>query len=256
VILRSLSALLFLSLFAAALTCTRQGAVNPNYARSLSAVRAAGLPATIKARIEAAPDAFLALLAGVESERAADPEAFRLVDKTHSLSADFVPGDLVALDRTGLSVTGPGHRLRRATLAALVAMSAAARAEGVKLVVGSAYRSFEYQRTVFARTVGELGRQKAESLSAHPGASQHQLGTALDFSPIDEAFAATRAGRWTAANAGRFGFSLSYPEGQSAITGYAWESWHFRYIGAGALALQNEFFGGVQQYLFLFLDRY
>ena len=70
------------------------------------------------------------------------------------------------------------------------------------------------------------------------------------------AFASTKAGRWAAANAGRFGFSLSYPKGLSGVTGYDSEGWHFRFIGSDAVALQDEFFSGVQQYLFLFLDRY
>jgi zinc D-Ala-D-Ala carboxypeptidase len=252
--MRSLAALLVIPL--AGLACAARLADSGPYRKASAALGAAGLPEAERRAVEAAPARFLELLSAVENERRADPEAFVLVDKRHYLSADFAPRDLVALDGTGLSVTGPGHRLRRATLEALVAMSAAARADGVELVVGSAYRSYKYQVGLFARTVQQLGREKAESLSAHAGASQHQLGTALDFSPIDEAFASTKAGRWTAANAGRFGFSLSYPQGMSEITGYAWESWHFRYIGHEALALQNEYFGGLQEHLFLFLDKY
>ena len=66
--------------------------------------------------------------------------------------------------------------------------------------------------------------------------------------------AETRASRWLVANAARFGFSLSYPKGLDAVTGYKWESWHYRYIGAAACALQAEYFGGIQQYLMLFLE--
>lgn len=254
--LRNLSALILIPLAAASLSCAARAKVDLRYARALAAIQEAGLPASLRAGIEARQARFLELLAKVEADRAADPQAFALVDKSHSLGEDFVPADLESLDKGGLLVTREGLKLRRAARAALLAMSKAARAEGVKLVVGSAYRSYEYQKAVFVRTVRELGQAKAESLSAHPGLSQHQLGTALDFSPIDEAFAATKAGRWTAANAGRFGFSLSYPQGLSGITGYDSESWHFRFIGMSALALQDEFFGGVQEYLFLFLDRY
>ncbi len=255
---RSLSALLLILLATANLSCMAKAKakVDPRYALALAAIQEAGLPASLRAGIEARQARFLELLAKVEADREADPKAFALVDKSHPLGEDFVPGDLESLDQGAFLVTREGLRLRKAARAALLAMSRAARAEGVKLVVGSAYRSFEYQKTVFARTVRELGQAKAESLSAHPGLSQHQLGTALDFSPIDEAFAATKAGRWTAANAGRFGFSLSYPQGLSGLTGYDSESWHFRFIGKNAMALQDEFFGAVQQYLFLFLDRY
>ncbi|MCE1197115.1 D-alanyl-D-alanine carboxypeptidase family protein, partial [bacterium] len=85
-------------------------------------------------------------------------------------------------------------------------------------------------------------------------ASQHQLGTAADFGSITDEFAGTAAGKWVAANAGRFGFSLSFPKGLEPVTGYLWESWHFRYIGKEAAALQEEYFGGVQHYLIVFLD--
>ena len=78
----------------------------------------------------------------------------------------------------------------------------------------------------------------------------------MDFGPISEAFARTKASRWLTANARRFGFSLSYPKGLTAVTGYEWESWHYRYIGKAAAALEGEFFGGVQEYLVLFLERF
>jgi D-alanyl-D-alanine carboxypeptidase len=102
--------------------------------------------------------------------------------------------------------------------------------------------------------VKELGRPQAEMLSAMPGHSQHQLGEAIDFGSITDAFAQTKASRWLSANARRFGFSLSFPKGMTDVTGYGWESWHYRYIGKAAAALEGQYFGGVQQYLMLFLD--
>ena len=118
--------------------------------------------------------------------------------------------------------------LRNATLRALEEMSAAARAEGVTLLVSSTYRSYEYQTEVFGRNVREMGRAEAEMVSAMPGHSQHQLGTAIDFGSITDAFAETKASRWLANNARRFGFSLSFPKGLTEVTGYKWESWHYR----------------------------
>ena len=44
-------------------------------------------------------------------------------------------------------------------------------------------------------------------------------------------FGETDAGKWVAANAHRFGFIMRYPEGKEKITGYMYESWHFRYVG-------------------------
>jgi D-alanyl-D-alanine carboxypeptidase len=70
-----------------------------------------------------------------------------------------------------------------------------------------------------------------------PGHSQHQLGTAIDFTneAIDYVlgwpFADTSAGRWLLEHAHEYGFVQAYPKGGEAETGYQWEPWHYRYIG-------------------------
>ena len=89
----------------------------------------------------------------------------------------------------------------------------------------------------------------AERESARPGASQHQLGTAIDFGSITDAFAQTRAGKWLVAHAWEYGFSLSYPQGDEGITGYRYESWHYRFITKPGVLLQRRYFGNIQQYL-------
>lgn len=247
-----------------------KSAVDPRLGRALAALDAAGadpaaalqLPAgevaAIRGRIEANSGRFLELLAAVEAARAADPLLLKRVDKGPggALGETFIPPDLVALDGTGLSVSRPGHRLRRPAFEALEAMDAAARAEGVVLLVSSSYRSYAYQKEVFARNVAQDGLELAKVRSAEPGRSQHQLGTAIDFGSIDDSFADTKAGRWLSANARRFGFSLSYPKGMEAVTGYVWESWHYRFIGKAAAWLEAEFFGGVQARMLVFFGYY
>jgi D-alanyl-D-alanine carboxypeptidase len=247
-----------------------KSAVDPRLRRALAALDAAGadpaaalqLPAgevaAIRGRIEANGGRFLELLAAVEAARAADPLLLKRVDKGPggALGETFIPPDLVALDGTGLSVSRPGHRVRRPAFEALDAMDAAARAEGVVLLVSSSYRSYAYQKEVFARNVAQDGLELAKVRSAEPGRSQHQLGTAIDFGSIDDSFADTKAGRWLSANARRFGFSLSYPKGMEAVTGYVWESWHYRYVGKDAAWLEAEFFGGVQARVLAFLGYY
>lgn len=241
----------FFSLFTAC-------AEGPDLAAIRGALASAALPeearASIKARIEAGSAAFERLLEEALADRKADPMLLYRVDKAKALPKGYAPGDLVGLDGTGLSVSRPGHKLRASALAALEAMSAAARREGVDLLVSSSYRSYDYQVEVFARNVKELGREKAETVSATPGHSQHQLGEAIDFGSITDAFAKTKASRWLQAKARGYGFSLSFPKDMSGVTGYAWESWHYRYIGRAAAALEGEYFEGVQQYLMLFLD--
>lgn len=211
--------------------------------------------ASIRGHIEADPKGFLPLLDSVLAERGADPWRFARADKVAPpLPSGFEPPDLVALDGKKVAIAKDGLKLRREVLAALAAMTAAARTEGLKLVVGSTYRSWAYQKAVFAREVAAYGEAQARRESAEAGRSQHQLGTVVDFSPIDEAFASRPEFAWLSARAAGFGFSRSYPEGMEAVTGYRSESWHWRWIGTAATKLQKDYFGDVQQYLLLFLS--
>lgn len=214
----------------------------------------AGQAESFMTAIRKNPDRFISLVKTVMETMAGDPSLLLRADKRKGLAESFEPADLVPLDNSGLVVSRSGLRLRKPALDALKEMDGEARSRGIALPVSSAYRSFAYQKEVFARNVKEMGEFEASRVSARPGASQHQLGTAIDFGSITDAFAETKAGVWLGANAGRFGFSLSYPKGMESETGYVWESWHYRYIGKEAAALQEEFFGGVQHWLMLFLD--
>jgi len=214
-------------------------------------VLTAALPRAVQDRILASPRAFLHRLSQVLDQ---PQDLLALVDKSHLLGADYVPPDLVPLGGYRLAVSRNDLSLRRVIMTDVLAMVAAAKAHGVTLLFSSSYRSYEYQREVYAREVKMYGQEAADRESAHPGASQHQLGTAIDFGSITDEFAGTRAGRWLAAHAWEYGFTLSYPKGYEQVTGYRWESWHYRYITRPAARLQREFFGDVQQYLLEFLD--
>lgn len=231
---------------------------DPRLLRVDAALAAAGLPEEARlaadARIAAAEPRFLELLALLEAERALDPERFVVVDKVAApLGPDYEPGDLSALDGTGLSLSRSGHRLRAGAREALLAMAGAARSEGIDLLVSSTYRSFAYQKEVFARAVARDGEAEARRVSAEPGRSQHQLGTAVDFGAIDDSFAGTAPALWLEARARDFGYSLSYPKDAEALTGYRWESWHYRWLGRAFTALESEYFGGMQKDALAFL---
>ncbi len=206
-------------------------------------------------KIDGAKGRFLDLVDAVLMEMKADPFLLKRVDKARALPSDYEPEDLIVLDGSGLALSRAGHRLRKPAFEALKVMSGAAAAEGLTLLVSSAFRNYEYQKNLYARNVAQMGASEASRVSAAPGTSQHQLGTAIDFGSITDDFAETKAGRWLEKNAGRFGFSLSYPKGMEELTGYVWESWHYRYVGEAAASMQIEFFAGLQQNLMLFLDR-
>ncbi|MDR1868535.1 MAG: M15 family metallopeptidase [Treponema sp.] len=185
-----------------------------------------------------------------------DPYLWVLVDKEHPLNENYEPDDLVELKNGSYRVNRTGLFVRRAAAASLEEMSAAARKEGLTLLASSAYRTYGYQVEVYARNVREMGQEAADRESARPGNSQHQLGLVIDFGSITDAFAQTAEGRWLAANASRFGWSLSYPEGYEDVTGYRWECWHYRYVGAELAQFIDSYFDGIQQYALRFIHEY
>jgi D-alanyl-D-alanine carboxypeptidase len=209
------------------------------------------LPQRIRAGILASPQDFLHLVAGALDEPA---DFFVLVDKSHALGPDYEPEDLVNLKAYPLTVSWGDLLLRKAIMPAVLELASAAKKSGIALAFSSGYRSFEYQKYVFAREVKMYGQATAERESARPGASQHQLGTAIDFGSITDDFAQTPAGEWLAAQAGEYGFSLSYPPGYEEVTGYRYESWHYRFITKPGALLQKAFFGDIQQYMLEFLN--
>ena len=207
------------------------------------------LPESVRERILAEPAVFLDLMAKTLDQPA---DLLVLVDKEHALAEDYRPADLVVLDGRGLTVTRPSMTLRAFVLPDLAAMTAAARLAGTDVTISSAYRSYARQDFLFDYNVERLGLEQASTLVARPGHSQHQLGTAVDFGSIDLGYAETHEGQWVLANAWRFGFSLSYPQGLEDVTGYQYEPWHFRYVGRAGAELERRFFG-IQQ---VFLSHY
>ena len=183
-----------------------------------------------------------------------DPYTWYLVDKQNPLPEAYAPDDLVSLKAGTYHLSQDGLQLRRIAEEALQEMSLAAAKDGVTLTIGSAYRSAVYQAEVYEREVKTYGREIADRESAQPGKSQHQLGLVVDFAPIDDAFAKTPASGWLLKNAGRFGWSLSYPDGYEEITGYRWESWHYRYVGRDLAVFIDTYFEGIQQYALSFIQ--
>jgi D-alanyl-D-alanine carboxypeptidase len=129
-----------------------------------------------------------------------------------------------------------GDTIRRIVVDDLAALRQAAEANGTPFIIVSAFRSYEYQQRLFANQVDEVGESDAETSTALPGHSEHQLGTTVDIldpaaAELTEAFAATPAGRWVAAHAHEYGFVMSYPNEARDQTCYDFEPWHLRYVG-------------------------
>lgn len=204
-------------------------------------------------------NAFLSDLYNVLSEekkyRGDDLNLYYLIDKNHPVSSTYVPKDLVPLVKNEFySLNRNDLSLRPDVEKALREMAQASLKDGIRLLVSSTYRSYDYQKNLFAYWVKVDGLEEAERESARPGTSQHQLGVAIDFGSITDDFADTEMGKWIYRNGAKFGWSLSFPKQYEDITGYRWESWHFRYIGVPACRMQEKWFCGVQQYMLEFID--
>ena len=205
------------------------------------------------------PEEFLAdlhkVLDSIADFSSEDLSPFYLIDKTHTVSSTYEPKGLIHLENcSAYKVNKNNLSLRPEAYKALGELGTAAKAAGVTLTISSTYRSYDYQKNLFDYWVSVDGLEEAERESARPGTSQHQLGMALDFAPVDDAFDKTPGGKWVYENAAKYGWSLSFPQGYEDVTGYRWECWHFRYIGVTACQFQKKWFGDVQQFMIEFLN--
>lgn len=227
---------------------------------ALVAVRTPDAPATapahvadVAARAERLPLLAIPLAPDLRAARSAQRDAALaaaaheradvLVDKRHGLPAGYRPQDLIEPRVPFLAgVADEGRRLRSRPARALERLFAAARRDGVALAGVSGYRSFASQRALFAGYADERGVESAAHVSARAGHSEHQTGLAIDISGADGrcaasgCFAGSPAARWLGDHATEHGFVVRYPRGKEAVTGYAHEPWHLRYVGAALAA--------------------
>ncbi|MFD2671375.1 M15 family metallopeptidase [Marinicrinis sediminis] len=161
-----------------------------------------------------------------------------VVNKQRSLPKDYKADDLVEPD-VPFYVTGASEKklMRKEAAEALESLFAAAEQDGIELAAVSGYRSYHIQKSIFEWNVANQGEEEARRYSAYPGTSEHQTGLAMDVSSksagyaLEASFGDTEEGKWVAAHAAEHGFIIRYPLGKEAITGYAYEPWHLRYVG-------------------------
>ncbi|MCR5477439.1 MAG: M15 family metallopeptidase [Lachnospiraceae bacterium] len=169
------------------------------------------------------------------------PDDWRLIliNKQHFIPADYefslasIKGNLQCDERV---------------LKDLQRMLEAAVADGIRLDIISPYRSDDHQEELFEKKIKLYMKSGMSYLEAYqeaaqavtiPGASEHQVGLALDitcatYRQLNEGFADTKEGKWLAENCYKYGFILRYPKGKEYITTIEFEPWHFRYVGVEA----------------------
>ena len=188
-----------------------------------------------------------------------------LLNKTHPSGSAYCPPDLTKLD-SDLTLYGKEIELRLYAAKAAEAMIKEMHAKGyTDIVVTSGYRSYAYQKSLFKTYLSQEAaahpdwseqqvREYVLTYSAAPGTSEHHTGNAIDlistnYVVLDETFAQNPAYEWLQNNAHRFGLILRYPADKTDITGYSYEPWHYRFVGAEAAAEIHERGITLEEYL-------
>lgn len=161
-----------------------------------------------------------------------DEELLQKYSKVYFLNEHYIPSDLSEIEATYVYDESRTFQLHSKVMPFFEEMVEDAKADGIDLWVGSAYRSFEYQSQLKGAYTVTYG-SGANAFSADQGFSEHQLGTTVDFTTTGlggglNGFGSTPAYTWLTENAHKYGFTLSYPPNN---TFYVYEPWHWRFVG-------------------------
>ncbi|MCL6456409.1 MAG: M15 family metallopeptidase [Gorillibacterium sp.] len=162
-----------------------------------------------------------------------------LVNKKRVLPSNYVPTDLVEPKvRFPYEEKLEKRKMRKEAATALERMFKGAEKDGIILYAVSGYRSYQTQKALYNNYVNKDGEQAASRYSAKPGMSEHQTGLAMDVSSksanyqLTQSFGTTAEGKWLSKHSWEYGFIIRYLQTTEDITGYMYEPWHVRFIGA------------------------
>jgi len=183
--------------------------------------------------------ATLPLLASAEKPIDKNPYLI-LVNKDHKLPDDWL--DHITL-KEDINALGEVNYVEEVALAHFYALQDDCALDGIDIELDSTYRSIEEQQEIWDEWSAdpEKGPEYCELYLAKVGYSEHHTGLAIDIfiirpdSTIERENDDMIADRETFAKIheklARHGYILRYPEGKEEITGYAYEPWHFRFVG-------------------------
>lgn len=154
-----------------------------------------------------------------------------LVNKYNRLKEDFQPQDLVQISN---QYAYGEPEIRKEVYEQFRTMFNAAKKENITLIITSGFRDYAFQENLWKKYSNQKGEDWADSIAARAGFSEHQSGLSMDIltynSTLDN-FETTEAFKWLSNHAYEYGFILRYPKDKEDITGYSYESWHYRYVG-------------------------
>jgi len=180
-----------------------------------------------------------------------EPEFVILANKHYLLDSKFVCKPLkkiksLSLNKDGskksgdMFVVSKGMELNETCANALIALSDAAREDGYRLYLKSAYRSYQTQKTMYYNRL-KKNKGKDDGWVSKPGASDHQTGLGCDVVPkswksksMNSKMAKEPECQWMAEHCAEYGFIIRYPEEKQNETEINYEPWHLRYVGVPA----------------------
>lgn len=178
-----------------------------------------------------------------------------LSNKYYYMPSDYVPENLEVISSECSSGT---RYLVRDARVAFEKLCMDAKRDGYTVRAMSAYRSYNYQATLYQNYVDKDGVDSADTYSARPGFSEHQTGLVVD---VDDAsysfnsFHQSKSFKWMQDNAYKYGFIMRYPEDKVDITGYSYESWHYRYVGVDVSTKMRDEKLSFDEYYVRYLDK-
>lgn len=153
-------------------------------------------------------------------------DMYALVNKYNYVDTSYVPDNLKPLSNNS------NIKLVSIAADAYEEFIKAAKEDGFTFVGTTAYRSAAWQKELYDSYVNRDGQEEADTYSARPGYSEHQLGYSVDLN--DPNYSQKRISpegyTWIKNNAYKYGFIVRYPAGKENITGYEEEDWHIRYV--------------------------
>lgn len=189
-----------------------------------------------KTKLDAVKKELYDLKEDIDDTASDKPWNLVLVNYEHPMKEGYVP-ELKELE--------PGYSVDSRIADEARQMLADAKEAGLHIIMCSAYRSVERQKTLFDECMREyiksgMGHWDAYQETilkiAEPGKSEHALGLALDlisnqYTELDKRQETTKEAKWLAENCHKYGFILRYPPEKTEITGIIYEPWHYRYVG-------------------------
>lgn len=166
-----------------------------------------------------------------------------LVNKNNPCDEDYNPGILIEISTR---IPGSIEKDRKVlleieTYCAWKKLKNNALLNGIDLEIDSGYRSYGYQKKLMDYYIQREGERALKTV-ALPGQSEHHTGLALDYSYFRSGKYISNVKeddpeyKWVIENCSKYGFILRYPKEKEIITGYSYEPWHLRYIGAKSIA--------------------